>query len=313
MSHSPARCLIIGANGFIGSHLVDKLVVSGFLVRAFDRFSHEPQFNEHTNVEIFKGDFFDDITVGRALQDVDFVFHAFSATTPFTADADPYTDISSNVLRNIQLFEKCVEAGVKKVVFISSGGAVYGTIAEQKSVSEEDAPNPVSPYGIGKMTSEYYLGYFNRKYGLDYVVYRLSNPYGPRQVTKNNQGVIPAFIERILKDEEITIIGDGTSSRDYVYIEDAACMIVDSFNEAKCKMYNLGSGRQTTVNEIITNLQELMKTKPAVRYLDEPKTFLKHSQINTGRFKNEFEVDKLTNLSEGLKITLGTNLPDDDE
>lgn len=303
MSDTAKRCLVIGANGFIGSHLVDELVAAGFVVRAFDRFSRPAQFKENGNVETYPGDFFDDITVSKALHDVQYVFHSFSATTPFTADADPYTDISSNVLRNIQLFEKCVEAGVEKVVFISSGGAIYGNIAEQNSVREDDAPKPVSPYGIGKLTSEHYLSYYNRKYGLDYVAYRLSNPYGPRQITKNNQGVIPSFIQKMSDQEEISVIGDGTSSRDYIYIGDATAMMVSSFQYATDKTYNLGSGKQTTVKEIINCLQKLLVVEPTIRYLEEPKTFLKHANISVERFQKEFGNRSLTPLEEGLTIT----------
>ncbi len=297
-------CLIIGANGFIGSHLVDELAEVGYKVRAFDRYSKPAQFSKSNNVEIFQGDFFDDMTVFRSLQNIDYVFHSFSATTPFSADSDPYTDVSLNLLRNIQLFEKSVEAGVKKIAYISSGGAVYGTIAERKNVAEGDAPEPVSPYGIGKLASEYYLSYFNRKYGLDYVAYRLSNPYGPRQVTKNNQGVIPSFIKKMSEHEDITVIGDGTSSRDYIYIRDATAMMAQSFKNAQQHIYNLGSGQQTSVNEVIRTLQPLVHTESIVKYADEPKTFLRHAKIDTTRFANEFKIESSTSLEAGLRLTL---------
>lgn len=301
------KCLVLGANGFIGSHLVDELVAQGFYIKALDHFSQSAQFNKHDNTEIIKGDIYDDVTMARLLEGVDFVIHSFSATTPFTADADPYSDISLNVLRNIQLFEKSVEAGVKKVVFISSGGAVYGRVAEQNDISELATPSPVSPYGIGKLTTEYYLDYFNRKYGLNYVVYRLSNPYGPRQVTKHNQGVVPAFMRKMLNNEEITVIGDGSSSRDYIYIQDAARMIVKSFEKASQQLYNLGSGRQISVKQIIAELQKVMKVKePLINYIEEPKTFLKHSNLNVSRFQNEFGLSAETDFETGLQKTLAS-------
>jgi UDP-glucose 4-epimerase len=298
------RCLVLGANGFIGSHIVDKLAEAGYLVRGFDRFSKPPQFKQAENVEVFEGDFFDDMTVRNALKDVAFLFHSFSASTPFTADSDPYTDINSNLLRNIQLFEKSVEAGVEKVIYLSSGGAVYGEVAENRVVSEEDAPDPVSPYGIAKLASEHYLMYFNRKYGLDYVSFRLSNPYGPRQVTKHNQGVIPLFIEKIRAEEEITVIGDGSSSRDYIYIEDAVTMLVDAFEESSWHLYNLGSGRQTSVNEIIATLSKLLGKQPKIRYAEEPKTFLKHAEISIERYQSEFGERQFLSLENGLAKTI---------
>jgi UDP-glucose 4-epimerase len=299
------NCLVIGANGFIGSHLVDSLVSAGYSVRAFDRFSNEPQFKSSDKIEIFKGDFFDDIAVAHALTGIDYLFHSFSATTPYVSDSDPYKDINLNVMRNIQLFEKAVEKGVRKVVYLSSGGAVYGHLAEQKSVTEEDVPKPVSPYGIGKLASEYYLEYFNRKYGLDYVVYRVTNPYGPRQVTKNNQGVIPAFLEKIEDGQKLTVIGDGTSTRDYIYITDATDMIVkSSVSPTDYQIYNLGSGTQTSVNEIIDTLRSALGVEVKVEYVDAPKTFLTKSQISIDRFSNEFGLRSSTSLKSGVKLFL---------
>ncbi len=304
MSQATGRCLVIGANGFIGSHIVDKLVEAGYLVRAFDRFSREPQFNSSKNIEIIKGDFFDDMAVSRALKNIEYVFHSFSATTPSTADSDPYTDVSSNLLRNIQLFEKSVEAGVNKVIYVSSGGAIYGNIAEDKVVSEDDAPDPVSPYGIGKLASEHYLAYFKRKHGLDYVSFRLSNPYGPRQVTKNSQGVVPLFINKMLNNEEITVIGDGSSTRDYIYIEDAASMMTAAFQSAEHHIYNLGRGKQTSINEIVSTLKELLNKEPIILNVDEPKTFVKHTNISIVLFENEFNPQKYTDLKSGLVLTI---------
>jgi UDP-glucose 4-epimerase len=298
------RCLVIGANGFVGSHLVDELVEAGYRVRAFDRFSRPPSFYESKNVEVTAGDIFDDIVFHKALQGVDYVFHSFSATNPFISDADPYMDITRNLLRNVQLFEKSVEAEIKKFVFISSGGAVYGTISEQKAVNESDAPVPISPYGIGKLGAEYYLAYFNRKYGLNYVAYRLTNPYGPRQIAKNNMGVIPTFISKIKAGEELVVFGDGSSSRDYVYIRDATKMIVNSFATATHSTYNIGSGRQTNLNHIIAGIEKALDTSAKVMFKEAPKTFLQKSQVSIDRFVEEFGPAPDTPLIKGLKETV---------
>lgn len=296
--------LVLGANGFIGSHLVDRLATAGHHVLAFDHYSQPAQFVQHSQVEVVQGDIFDDLSLHDLLQKADYLMHSFSATTPYTADTDPYADISTNVLRNIQIFEKCVEAKVEKVAFISSGGAVYGRVAEEEDVTELTAPSPVSPYGIGKLTTEYYLDYFNRKYGLQSVSYRLSNPYGPRQVTKHNQGVMPSFINKIRLNEPITVLGDGSSTRDYIYIEDAVTMVTNSFIHATQTIYNLGSGEQTSVNHIIKLLQQALGTKPKIEYVDPPKTFLKHSNLNINRYSREFNSQATTSLSEGLAQTI---------
>ncbi len=297
--------LILGANGFIGSHLVDDMAKAGYRVRAYDRYSHPPQFNKSERVEIVVGDFSDDISVGAAMDGVTFLLHCFSVTTPFISDADPYQDITLNVLRSVQLFEKAVERGVKKVVYISSGGAVYGHIAEQKNVAEDDAPMPVSPYGIGKLATEYYLEYFNRKYDMEYIVYRLSNPYGSRQVTKHNQGVIPAFLSKLEQGEKLSVIGDGTSTRDYIYIEDATNMITKTFSqETEHTIYNLGSGVQTSVNEIIKIIEQNLDVYANIENLPAPKTFLSKAQMDVNRFLEEFRMSAPTSIETGIKTLL---------
>lgn len=299
-------CLVLGANGFIGSHLVDELVEAGYSVRAFDRFDRDPQFNKSERAEIYKGDIFDSTSLKQSLQNVDFVFHCFSATTPFTSDQDPFSDIDKNLRPSVQIFEQCLQAGVKKVIFLSSGGAVYGNLAEQKPATEDDSATPVSPYGIIKLAIENYLAYFNRKSDLDYIVYRLTNPYGPRQVN-NNQGVIPIFLNKVQNSEELVVYGDGESSRDFLYIRDATKMIVESFNKkAKFKTYNIGSGSQTSLNQIISAIKSVTGKEPIVRYEEAPKTFLQKAQVSTDRYNAEFESRADTTLEDGLSKTIST-------
>ena len=296
------KCLVIGANGFVGSHLVDELVEAGYSVRALDRFSRPAKFRESDHIEIFPADIFDDIAVNKALKGIDYVFHCFSATTPIVSDADPYGDITLNILRNVQIFEQCIESKVKKLIYMSSGGAVYGSVSEHKKATENDVPMPVSPYGIGKLGTEYYLAYFNRKYGLEYISYRLTNPYGPRQALDNKQGVIPIFVNKIQTGEELVVYGDGTGSRDYIYIRDATKMIVESFaRETKYATYNIGSGHQTTLSEIITAIEATMEVTAKVSYVEAPKTFLQKSQVSIARFVKEFGVAPDTPLASGLK------------
>jgi UDP-glucose 4-epimerase len=302
------KCLVIGANGFIGSHLVDELAGAGYSVRAVDIYSTPPQFNNSSLVEVVKADFFSDQEMADVLQGCEYIFHLFSATTPFTADNDPYADINKNLLRNVQFFDLITKfPHIKKVVFVSSGGAVYGHLAEAKKVTEQDAPLPVSPYGIGKLATEYYLAYFKQKFGLNYIVYRLTNPYGPRQRANNNQGVIPIFLQKIHNDEELTIYGDGTSSRDFLYIRDATRMMVESFDkQTKHTTYNVGSGRQIDLNTIVKAIAEVSGKKPNVKYLDAPKTFLTKTMVSVERFDQEFSVESHVKLEDGLRLMLNS-------
>lgn len=300
-----SRFLILGANGFIGSHLVDELVDAGFGVRAFDRFSKSAQFMPSPLIESFTGDIMNMAHIQEALKGVDYLFHCFSATTPFLAENDPFTDITSNLLQSVRLFEQAVSAKVKKIIYISSGGAVYGKIKEGNRLYEHTTPLPLSPYGISKLATEHYLEYFNQKFGMDYVIYRLTNPYGPRQVLKNNQGVVPSFIKRILDGEDVIIYGDGKSSRDYIYIKDATKMIVTSFyRSGKHSVYNIGSGRQVTLNKLLDTIQNQLGVRAQVKYTEVPKTFVNKSPVSIRRFSEDFGKPDITSLQDGLRATI---------
>lgn len=302
---SKGTCLVLGANGFIGSHLVDKLARRGFKVVAFDRFGTPAQFLPSSEVKIVQGDASSMQDIELAMVGVDYLIHSFSATTPASADHDPYTDISANLINSVRIFEECVSAKLKKIVFISSGGVIYGALSEHRKAKETDQALPVSPYGISKLAIERYLGYFNRKYGIDHITYRLSNPYGPRQVTKNNQGVVPAFIGQILANEEITVVGDGTSSRDYIYIEDAAEMIVDSFAKENMQdIYNLGSGIQTKLKDLVNEIQSVTGKKARIKNIEAPETFLQKSQLDVSLLTNEFGLSSKTSFRDGIRKTI---------
>lgn len=297
-------CVVLGANGFVGSHLVDRLAAEpDIAVRAFDRYTRPRQFAT-PRAKMVQGNVGDDDALAKVLAGATYVIHCFSITTPFTADADPYADIA-NLTRSVQIFDMCVRFGVKKVVFISSGGSVYGRLAETNTATEMDAPMPVSPYGIGKLSIEHYLEYFKRKHGLDYIAYRLTNPYGPRQVMKHNQGVIPSFIESFMRHKTITVYGDGSASRDYIFIGDAVDMIARSFRASNAhSVYNIGSGQQTTLNDIIGTLKSAFKKEVPISYQPEPKTFLQKTDVSTERFTQEFGITNIRSLKDGIVQTL---------
>lgn len=297
--------LILGGNGFIGSHIVDSLSANSSVhVKVLDSFSRPAQFINRENITIIKGSAFEDGLLEKALTEVDYIVHCLGASNPYITDANPYADIET-MRQSIYIFEKSAQAGIKKIAFISSGGAVYGKIAERKSASEEDMPMPVSPYGICKLATEHYLEYFKQKYSTDYVVFRLSNPYGPRQSFKREHGVIPSFLHSILEDKEITVFGDGTSSRDYIYVKDAAKIIAESLlKKNEHSIYNLGSGKQTTLNDIISNLESILGKKAKIEYTEAPATTLNKTNINVERIVNDMGVGIDTSFEVGLKKTI---------
>lgn len=301
-------CLVLGANGFVGSHLVDMLAKkSGNEVRAFDRYSKPPQFNNNENIIKIVGDIYNDNDLEVAMVGVDYIFHAFSATTPFSSDDDPYTDVTKNLLRNVQIFNMCAKYSVKKIIYISTGGAVYGMATEFNKVSEETAALPVSPYGICKLATENYLEYYKRRFQTEYIVYRLTNPYGPRQIVKHNQGVIPAFIEKVREDKVIEVYGDGSSSRNFIFINDAIDMIKNSFEQSnKYPLYNIGSEESQSLNQLITELKKITGKDIRVHYNPSPTTFLHKTEISIDRYCSEFGKPVFTDFRKGLTITLNS-------
>ncbi|GAA1055646.1 epimerase [Agromyces luteolus] len=296
------RALVVGANGFLGSHLVDALAVRGHDVTAFDRFSTDRRAFD-ADVPVVRGDFTDTEAVARAVSGHDRVFHFVSSTTPATAGSDPVLDVRGNVIPSIALLRACAEQGVERVYFASSGGAVYGDLGASP-VHEERSPHPVSPYGIGKLTVESYLGYFARTAGLASVALRISNPYGPRQRATHGQGLIPIALRAIAAGDPVLRFGDGSMVRDYLYVDDAIRMI-GSIVEAEPDhlVYNIGSGHGTTVNEVIAGLSAVTGIDPRVEQRDQPPTFVQASVLDISRFAAEFGRPELTPLHEGLERT----------
>ena len=298
-----ARCLVIGGNGFLGSHVVDSLVARGHEVAAFDRFGlHSVQFAV-SGVELIVGDFLNVADVRAAVRGRDVVLHFLSTTDPATAEGDPTLDIRTNMMSSVELFVACADAGVGKVYFASTGGAIYGD--QVRSVfKEEDVTNPVSPYAIGKQAIEGYLRYFHRKRGLDSTTFRISNPYGPRQNPTKRQGVIPIFLKRLAESRPVTVYGDGSMVRDYLYVEDMAGMVADAVTQgARRDLYNLGSGVGTSLTELLACINQATGLAPEVLHAVAPATFIHHVTLDTGRFTGEFGSGASTELTAGISRT----------
>jgi UDP-glucose 4-epimerase len=170
--------------------------------------------------------------------------------------ADPVYDAQSNIIGMLNLMENGIRYGVRKVIFASTGGAVYGEGVPYPT-SEECLPRPISPYGISKLTGEHYLFYYNVSYGLNYVVLRYANVYGPRQDPFGEAGVVAIFNQKILRDEQPVINGNGMQTRDYVYVDDVVDAVITSTYNDINDVFNVGTGIETTVNELFRHLIEI--------------------------------------------------------
>jgi UDP-glucose 4-epimerase len=297
-----ARAVVIGANGFIGSHLVDGLAAAGHEVRAFDRFSsREPTFE--AAAEVMVGEFLSRGDIESAVSGQEYVFHFLSTTTPATAESDPTLDIRTNVAQTIELLEASVQAGVRRVYFASTGGAIYGD--QGMSVySESDPTAPASPYAIGKLAIEQYLRFFRVKHGLASTALRISNPYGTRQHPSKKQGLIPIALRQILTGQPVVQFGDGTMVRDYLYVEDLVRLILPMVgSEPEHAVYNIGSGAGHSVNDVLDSLRRVTGIDFAVERREKPPTFVDHVVLDTSRYEAQYGGLDLTPLDEGIRRT----------
>lgn len=297
---------MIGANGFIGSHLVDSLSRAGQDVTAFDRFSSPSISYNAPGVKRVVGDFLSHADLTEALAGQQYVFHFVSTTNPATADNEPTLDIRTNVSQSIDLFSLCVQQGVERLYFASTGGAIYGDQGLSR-YCEEDPALPLSPYSIGKLTIEHYLRYFKAKYGLTSVSLRISNPYGGRQHPHRKQGLIPIALRRILTGQPVLRFGTGEMIRDFIYVGDVANMVASMVTvDAAHPVYNIGSGVGHSVNEVFAAIRTVTDQDFEILETPPPRTYVDEVVLNTSRFESEFGLHALTPLTEGIRKTWHT-------
>jgi UDP-glucose 4-epimerase len=261
------KCLVLGGGGFIGSHIVEELHAAGHDIRILER-PRVPRFREFASrVEWVEGDFQSASVVHDAVDGIDAVFHLVSTTLPKSSNDDPIFDLESNVVATLRMLEFARDARVRKIIFISSGGTVYGTPATLP-IPETHPTEPRVAYGIAKLAIEKYLALFQRLHGMDYTVLRVANPYGKRQRVETAQGAVAAFIDRVLRDQPIEIWGDGTITRDYVHVADVARAFLHALDyDGDVHIFNVASGRGRTLNELVALLEDVMGRRIAVRYM----------------------------------------------
>lgn len=259
-----AKILVTGGAGFIGSHLVDRLLAENHDVRSFDRVRPE---HSHQRLESHVGSFEDSSAVCTALSGMDVCYHLISTTVPASSNADPDFDITSNLLGTLRFLQHAVNAGVSKVIFISSGGTVYGE-PRKTPIPETHPTEPICSYGIVKLAIEKYLEIFRRMHGLEYVILRVSNPYGERQRMASNQGAVAVFLGKAWRGETIEIWGDGSVIRDYVHIEDVTAALTAALDyDGTHRLFNIGAGCGLDLNRLLDLIERALGAKTTRRYL----------------------------------------------
>lgn len=262
------KITIFGGGGFIGSAIADRLLLDGHELRVFERPRVVPYrvFVAKERVEWLTGDLMSVHDVSTAISGVDVVMHLVSTTLPKSSNDDPIYDVQSNLVATLQLLNAMVAQKVKKIVFISSGGTVYGN-PSYLPIDEKHPTEPLVSYGITKLAIEKYLLMYQGLHGIKANIMRVSNPFGNRQRVETAQGAVAVFLGRALQGKPIEIWGDGSVSRDYLYVSDVA----DAFARAAAyegpkSVFNISSGQGTSLNEVIGLIERVLGASIARSY-----------------------------------------------
>jgi UDP-glucose 4-epimerase len=259
------KVLITGGAGFIGSNVADKLIDMGHNVAIVDNLTTGKRDNINKKGTFYEYDIRekDLISVFKKVMP-DIVIHNAAQLSVRLSVEDPLYDSSVNVLGGLNVFNCSSRCAVKKVIFASSGGTVYGE-QEKFPADESHGTNPISPYGVAKLASEKYLNYFNNAYGLKYTALRYANIYGPRQDPLGEAGVVAIFANKLLNGESPVINGDGSQTRDYVFVSDVVAANIKAIESDFIGCINISTGTETTVNELFN----ILKTSSGNKDLNE--------------------------------------------
>ncbi len=299
------RCLVFGGGGFLGSHLCDALLAEGHSLKIFERPNSKRyrEFSADENVEWIEGDFANQEEVDEAVPGCDIIYHLVSTTLPKSSNDNPVYDIETNVVSTLHLLDAARKADVRKIIFISSGGTVYG-VPKNIPIKEDHSTDPICSYGIGKLAIEKYLNLYHTLFGLDYSILRLANPYGERQRTLAAQGAVAVFLFKALRNEMIEIWGDGSVVRDYIYISDAihAMVKILTYNGEQ-KLFNIGSGQGQSLNNIVDAIENVLG-RPVSRSYGEGRALdVPVSVLDIERAKKELKWRPRVDFLEGLERT----------
>jgi len=296
------KYIVLGGNGFIGSYIVDILVSKGHEVTVLD-IGKEKYRKPLLNVNYVFGSIADQNLIQQVFKGKDILIHSISTTVPITSNENIEFDIESNLINSVKIFRTACEQNIKRIIYLSSGGAVYGE-PRVVPIKEDSSTNPISSYGITKLAIEKYLAYFSLNYSVEYNIIRPSNPYGPRQNPFGNQGVIAVFLGKIFKNESIEVWGDGKISKDYIFITDLAESIYEaSISEKTSQIFNIGSGKGVSINEIIETVKMVVNKELVVNYYPTNRFDVQHVCLDIENAKTKLNFIPKVNLEDGISKT----------
>ena len=296
------RILITGGSGFLGHNVILGLRAAGYSVKCLDRY--EAGFLKENDVEFLFGDISEKNLIEQTLKDVDIVIHMACTILPQMSNSDPYFDMMTNVGGSLSLLDAAVKNNVQKVVFLSSGGTVYGR-PQSTPIPEEHPTNPTCSYGISKLMVEKYLRLYRELYGLESCAVRLANPYGRFQRVKSAQGVISVFCYKALKGEEIQIWGDGNVQRDFIYVDDVVDAILRILKkDGLPPELNIGSGIATSLNELLKVITAVCNKELKIKYMEKRGFDVPVSVLDISKAETFLDWHPAVCLRDGLKKTI---------
>lgn len=298
--------LVVGGGGFIGSSVVNSLLMGKYSVRILERegLKIDAAQRSHGEIEWVFGDYRDSSCLEKALAGIDSIVFLSWSSSPKSSSQDPVGDATSNLIGTLQFLEASVKHGIKKIVFSSSGGTVYGE-PEYLPIDEFHPTNPIVPYGVSKLAVEKYLDCYRRQHGIESIVLRISNPFGERQRMTGSQGAIGIFIRQALMGEPVSILGDGSSERDYIYVSDVGSAFVKALEYVGSQtLFNLGSGKGSTLNEILDLIESYVGAKIERNHIDARAFDVSQSILDNTRIISELKWSPTVTLSEGIRRTV---------
>lgn len=298
-------CIIFGGGGFIGSHIAEDLLANGIRVTVFDKLNASKKNVAHIldKIEFIEGDFNNEVDISKALKGKTYVVHLVSSTVPATSNQNTFYDVESNLISSLHLFEKCVEYKISRLIFISSGGTVYGNPVKLP-INETHPTEPTSSYGIIKLTIEKYLFLYKALKGLDYKILRFANPYGERQNPFLTQGLIAHLLYKIKQGETLEVWGDGKVIRDYFYIKDGARSIYRAIKDKSSNnIYNISTGKGLSINQILERFRSVLKLDFDVIYKPGRKFDVRSNILDNRLAAKHLKWIPEYTFNEGLKNT----------
>ena len=296
---------VIGATGFIGSHLIDSLLSSGCRVIAIGRNFPgliSSSALQNPNLSFHISDISDSNYLEHYLVNVDIIVHLASSSLPKDSNKDPNHDIQTNLIGSLNILNLMVKYSIKKIVFVSSGGTIYGNPVAVP-VDELHPTNPTCSYGIVKLAIEKYISLYQAQHGINAVILRLSNPYGIRQRLRYSQGVVPVFLDLALRSQPLHVWGDGTVIRDFIYISDAVNAILSSCTyEGNPCIFNIGSGNGTSLNYLIQIIEDVVGRKQEVVYHESRSFDVPTNVLSIDRAVKYLQWHPVVSTNEGIRV-----------